>query len=75
MIQTNSQNIQAILTSVRGLSPQDQLDLLKQIAAIVRARSQTSQHSILELEGLGAEVWCEINSQQYVNAERATRDG
>jgi hypothetical protein len=75
MIQTNNQNIQAILTNVRGLSLQEQLDLLEQIAAIVHTRFQSAQHSILELDGLGAEIWRGVNSQRYVNEERTSWDG
>ena len=31
--------------------------------------------SILELSGLGREIWSEIDAQEYVNSERTTWNG
>jgi hypothetical protein len=61
-----------VLESVREFSPQEQLDLLEEIAALLRTTlSAQSKHSILELEGLGAEIWRGVGAQEYVNEERA----
>jgi hypothetical protein len=65
-----------VLESVRALTPQEQLDLLEQIAALLRAALPPQpMHSILELEGLGAHVWQGIRAQEYVSQERAAWDG
>ncbi len=65
-----------VLESIRTLSPQEQLDLLEQIAALLRSSLPARpMHSVLELEGLGAESWQGIRAQEYVNRERASWDG
>lgn len=33
------------------------------------------QHSIMELEGLGKEIWQGVDAQEYVNRERASWNG
>jgi hypothetical protein len=46
--------------------------LLTQTAA---ARANSSARSILELRGLGAEIWGQIDAQDYVNRERNSWNG
>ena len=73
---TAKPKIEKVLESIRELSPQEQLDLLERIAGLLRASLPPQpKHSILELEGLGAEIWRGIDSQGYVNQERAAWDG
>lgn len=68
--------VSRVLESVRALTPQEQLDLLEQIAALLRAALPPQpMHSILELEGLGEQVWRGIRAQEYVSQERAAWDG
>lgn len=58
-----------ILRGIQDLSPADQLRLLDELPAIVQHQNEP-QHSILELRGLGKEVWEGIDAQEYVNQER-----
>ncbi len=65
-----------ILETARELTPQEQLDLLEGITALLRtALPVAPTHSILELEGLGADAWRGIDPQTYVNEERASWNG
>ncbi len=65
-----------ILNQVQRLSPDDQLLLLEDIAALVRQHiAKRPRRSILELEGLGKEIWEGIDAQEYVNKERSSWDG
>jgi len=66
-----------LLEQVRELSYHDQLRLLADIATLLRFQ-QTSprhKHNLLELEGLGKEVWEGINVKEYLNQERNSWDG
>jgi hypothetical protein len=73
---TDKPTVTQVLQNVRALSPQEQLDLLEQIAALLRASLPPQPaHSILELEGLGAAIWRGVRAQAYVNQERAAWDG
>lgn len=65
-----------ILDRARRLSPADQLRLLEDLAALVRREmDQQPRRSILELQGLGKEIWADVDVEQYIDQERATWDG
>jgi len=62
-----------ILDRVQSLTFDDQLRLLSDIATMLRHEGKATQrpkHSIMELEGLGKEIWEGIDAQEYVNQER-----
>jgi hypothetical protein len=60
-----------VLDRAQHLNPVDQLWLLEDLAALVRRQVATrAQRSILELQGLGKEIWRGIDAQDYVDQER-----
>lgn len=62
---------ESLLIEVERLGPEDQLQLLEHLAVLVRRRLQgPARRSLLELQGLGKEVWEGIDAQEYVNQER-----
>ena len=67
---------QELRRQVEDLTPDEQLRLLEEIASLVRRRvSPRPKRSILELEGLGKEIWQGIDAQAYVNQERSSWNG
>ncbi len=61
---------------VESLTVDEQLRLLEELAGIVRYRViPKPKRSILELEGLGKEIWKGIDAQEYVNQERDSWNG
>ena len=67
---------QDIRRQVENLSPNEQLRLLEELAVIVRRRMLVNpKRSIMELEGLGKEIWHGLDAQEYVNQERASWNG
>ena len=61
---------------IKGLRPEEQLSLVEIISARLKrtlARKKP-KHSVMELEGLGADVWKGIDVQQYVRRERESWD-
>ncbi|MGK7871988.1 MAG: hypothetical protein AB4426_01315 [Xenococcaceae cyanobacterium] len=67
---------QDIRRQVENLTPDEQLRLLEELAAIVRhLMIPRGKRSIMELEGLGKEIWQGIDAQEYVNQERASWNG
>lgn len=56
------------------LSTEDKLHLLaemvKGLANVEDNSSENQKRSLLELEGLGAEIWAGIDPDEYVNALR-----
>ncbi len=64
------------LSYIQRLTTDDQLCLLEELAAIVR--NQVLSHArecILDLQGLGKEIWLDVDAQEYVDQERASWDG
>ncbi len=65
-----------VLSRVQRLTPADQLRLLEELAALVRRQVTTrARRSILELQGLGKEIWQGMDAQEYVDRERASWNG
>lgn len=66
------------LDYARHLTPAEQLQLLEDLAAMIRQRVAANAeptHSLMELEGLGAELWEGIDAQKYVEEERKSWNG
>lgn len=66
--------------NLQQLSLDEQLRLLEDLAEQIRQQLALKQvppkrkHSILELEGLGQEIWKGIDAQEYINQERDSWD-
>ncbi len=67
---------ETVLREVEALSEAEQLRLIAQVSARLhgRARSETSA-SILDLQGLGRDIWSGQDAQEYVNHERSSWNG
>lgn len=60
------------IAGVKGLKPEEQLSLIEIISAQLKKNiaKKKERHSIMELEGLGADIWKGIDAQKYVRSER-----
>jgi len=60
---------------IKFLNIDEQLTLLEIISArLKKSIGQKKKSSIMELEGLGADMWKEIEAQDYVQKERKSWD-
>ena len=61
---------------IKGLKPEEQLSLVEIISARLKIilKKKKVKHSILELEGLGVDIWKGIDAQQYVRNKREAWD-
>lgn len=57
---------------IQDLKPEEQLSLIELLYARLKKSivKNKIKHSILELEGLGAEIWEGIDPQEYIRKER-----
>ena len=64
------------IQGIEKLTPEELVDLLECISVTLKLRMghKVVRHSIMELEGLGAEIWNGIDAQEYVRQERASWD-
>jgi hypothetical protein len=64
-----------LLAIIQNLDTDEQLKLLEEVAVIVRNKVKAKKHSILELKGLGKEIWDSVDAQEYVDKERDSWTG
>ena len=66
-----------VVATLPHLDPEEQLNLLQVLSSVLKkavAPKKAKKHSLLELEGLGAEIWSKVNVEEYVRRERDTWD-
>jgi hypothetical protein len=64
------------LERAAALSPEEQRRLIRELETrIATNASSATQRNILELCGLGKEIWSGIDAQDYVDKERASWNG
>ncbi|NJR66160.1 MAG: hypothetical protein HC772_13915 [Leptolyngbyaceae cyanobacterium CRU_2_3] len=68
---------QNIRHQIENLTLNEQLNLLMELGVLLRRQTlpDSDRRSILELEGLGKEIWQGIEAQSYVNQERDSWNG
>ncbi|NJN38810.1 MAG: hypothetical protein HC790_08900 [Acaryochloridaceae cyanobacterium CSU_3_4] len=67
---------QDIRRQIENLTPDEQLRLLEELASMTRCRIPVKpRYSMMDLEGLGKEIWEGLDAQEYVNQERASWNG
>lgn len=61
---------------IQGLRPEEQLSLVEIISARLTKTlgRRKVKYSVMELEGLGADIWEGIDAQEYVSKERESWD-
>ena len=65
-----------ILSQAEDLSPDDQLQLVEQLAAKLRRQMPSAKtRRIAELKGLGKDIWQDIDVQRYIDEERNSWNG
>ena len=62
--------------SVQALGPADQLRLIAELAASLRGEvGRQPRRSLLELQGLGRDVWQGVDVDEYLRQERSSWNG
>jgi hypothetical protein len=61
-----------VVATLPTLAPAEQLNLLEVLSSVLKKAMQpeVKRHTLLELEGLGAEMWSKVNVEDYVRQER-----
>ena len=71
-------NYQELLQQAKRLTPEEQLKLVEDLSILIRQQLKMTpkpKRSILEVRGLGKEIWGNIDAQEYVNQERDSWNG
>ncbi len=65
-----------VINQVEHLSPDEQIQLLEDLGAIIRRRvTQESKHNVMEFRGMAKEYWKGIEVEKFINEERNSWDG
>lgn len=59
-----------VVSEIYQLSPAERLSLIEVIHDSLEKQDIGEELSLLDLEGVGAEIWQGIDAQEYVNALR-----
>jgi len=71
-----SPDYENILRSVESLSADEQRQLIARVAyRLSDCNVPGSRVSILELQGLGKDLWRDLDAQEYVDRERSSWNG
>lgn len=64
-------NTQDILSKVKELDKEEQLNLLERIVAVIR-KNQTSRTptKLSKISGIGSKIWKKTNIDDYIDQER-----
>ncbi len=62
--------VSEVLRQAKALSPLERKELLRSLHDLVAKDDQKPTRSLLELAGLGKEVWQEIDTDAYINELR-----
>jgi hypothetical protein len=66
---------QEVVEKVQCLDSAERMELLKYLTSLVSESGiPKPKRSLLELRGLGKEIWEGIDAQEYVNQERSSWD-
>jgi hypothetical protein len=66
-------NLEELYQHLKPLSPQERLRLIEMLARELggaQEQNQPPQRDLMELHGLGAEIWQGVDAQEYVNRLR-----
>jgi hypothetical protein len=67
---------ESALQMAESLSRDEQLRLIRELTMHAgKVISSERQASVLELYGLGQEIWQQMDAQEYVNRERSSWNG
>lgn len=76
MVKKTSLTYSDYIKGIKYLRPDEQLSLIEIISSRMKRSllEEKIKHSIMELEGLGADIWKGIDAQEYVRKERNSWD-
>ncbi len=65
-----------VLNQVQRLTLDEQLQLLSDVAAMLRRQVKSRpKHNIMEFEGIAEELWKGVDVEKYIDEERNSWDG
>ena len=75
-VKKSSPRFEDYVRGIEHLRPDEQLSLIEIMSARLKKhlKRKEGKHGIMELEGLGAHIWKDVDGRQYVIKERESWD-
>ncbi len=72
----NSVQVERIINEIKILDYYAKLDILEKLVRLLKepVKKSKKQCSLLQLEGLGKEIWQDVNVDKYIDQERDSWD-
>jgi len=67
-------DIEVIYGHASKLTDKDKISLISKLENDIKKTQRTKKHKLVELEGLGKEIWEKIDTQKYLNDLRREWD-
>lgn len=69
----NANQIERIVNEIKILDYYGKLEILEKLVRLLKGpqhKKLKKEHSLLELEGLGKEIWEDVDVNEYIDQER-----
>ena len=73
-MQSNTSNINQILSQIEGLSYEEKVEVMDKIIHSFKKRNLSAREGLTSLKGLGKNLWKNINVYEYIDSQRKTWD-
>ena len=71
----NTVQVERIINEIKILDYYAKLEILEKLVRLLREPAKKSKKSsLLQLEGLGKEIWQDVNVDEYIDQERDSWD-
>jgi hypothetical protein len=72
----NSVQVDRIINEIKILDYYAKLEILEKLVRLLKepVKKSKKQYSLLQLEGLGKEIWQDVNVNEYIDQERDSWD-
>ena len=71
----NSVQVERIINEIKILDYYAKLEILEKLVRLLKEPTKKSKKSsLLQLEGLGKEIWQDVNVDEYIDQERDSWD-
>jgi len=68
-------DLEEVLKTAKQLNAEEQLQLISELTQSLRLTlKKTSKHKLMDLSGVGAELWRKVDVDGYLNKERDSWD-
>jgi hypothetical protein len=63
-------NIGQIINLISKLDFEDKINIVESVVSMLKKRESSTSPKLRELRGLGAEIWTDIDIEEYIQNER-----